>query len=178
MCYNNIGWCYKHLNNEEKACEYYSKAIEVSGGNVVLFYTNRIKSLKALNKYKEAIDNCLGFLHHLKGDRELACCTFMKAIDNYKAFFFPYLYLGAVNLSKTIHYRNRNNNQSLPMNKEKGIMDSVDIITEGIGNCSEGLSDLFQMRSNVYDALNDSLNKDADIVKTLQIKRGLFERMG
>ncbi|KAL9652160.1 hypothetical protein ABK040_013929 [Willaertia magna] len=82
MCYNNIGWCYKHLNND------YSKAIEVSGG------------------------------------------------------------------------------------------DSVDIITEGIGNCSEGLSDLFQMRSNVYDVLNDSLNKDADIVKTLQIKRGLFERMG
>ncbi|KAL9646618.1 hypothetical protein ABK040_010731 [Willaertia magna] len=132
MCYNNIGWCYKHLNNEEKACEYYSKAIEVSGGNVVLFYTNRIKSLKALNKYKEAIDDCnisltltqdpqtmceilceLGFLHHLKGDRELACCTF-KSNRYYKAFFFPYLYLGNEKFIKNIYtIKFRNNNQFL-----------------------------------------------------------------
>ena len=187
MCYNNIGWCYKQLTDDDNALKYYGMGIDICNGSVVLFYTNKIKALKTLERYDEALEDCekalklttdpksiceiyceMAFLYHLKKKKQISVKLFLKALGYNRRIYFPYLYIGAANIHRA---------ESQLNNAEDGEFHPIQILTEGINTCDEGLVDLFQMRQSIFEFLGDADAAQSDKNKLKQLKKGLRERI-
>ncbi|EFC46520.1 TPR-containing protein [Naegleria gruberi] len=185
MCYNNIGWCYKQMENDQKSVEFYEKAIQVCNGTASLFYSNKIKALKKLERIDEAIEHCdaavkvtidrsslsslyaeKAFLYHLKDQRDLASEYFDLAMKYDEKFYFPYLYASVSKLTRlgTSNQNNRQPNESLT------------ILEKGINICDEKI-ELVQMLVSIYEFLGDTERGEFYSNKLVQLKAGLLQRI-
>ncbi|KAL0479944.1 TPR-repeat containing protein [Acrasis kona] len=172
MCYNNIGWCYKQMNDDINACENYSRAIK-ENDKVVLFFTNRVKSYKSLHKFDEAISDIkqvlngltedkrtvsemmceLGLIFHTKKQFEKAKEQFRNALTVYDRMFFPYLFLASLSYM------------------DSQLNESVQLLDKGIQNCYDdeaGLNYLVELRARIHLMLgnNELANQDTNRIRS------------
>jgi tetratricopeptide (TPR) repeat protein len=181
MCYNNIGWCYKQMNDDYSACDNYSRAI-AENDRVVLFFTNRVKSYKSLQKYDEAMKDIevvlggltrdkrtmsemmceLGLIFHAKKQFERAREQFTTALKVYDRMFFPYLFLASLSYM------------------DSRLEDSLRLLDEGIDKCYDdetGLNYLIELRARIHRLLgnNDLANNDTN--RLLSFKKKSLSRI-
>jgi len=181
MCYNNIGWCYKQMNDDINACENYSRAIQ-ENDRVVLFFTNRVKSYKSLHKYDEAISDVkqvlsgltedkrtvcemmceLGLIFHTKKMYEKAKEQFRNALNVYDKMFFPYLFLASLSyMDSQLH-------------------DSVRLLDQGIQNCYDdevGLNYLIELRARIHLLLGNAELANQDNNRMRSYKKNFLSRI-
>ncbi|KAG2378002.1 hypothetical protein C9374_008624 [Naegleria lovaniensis] len=174
MCYNNIGWCYRQLNDDVNSLKYYEMAMNMC--EVSLFYTNKIKALKVSSKYSEAIECChkaleltknpktrceiyceLGYLYHIQRKDNLSIEAFEHALKSFDKFFFPYVMVASKRLNLSQH--------------------PIELLNEGITKCDDGLSELVTMRMHIHRFNGDKTAAAQDSRKLIQISRGLMSRI-